>query len=216
MATLDAAQRKQAILGYNVSDLVLGPGQDGRTIQPEGLRASALSASQQTMLLDLVREWAGIANDALAAPRMDEIRASLPQTYFAWSGPTTNGQRRVLPHPGTNPRHRVRAAAWSGPHPHHLSRSHERLRGALCARVAGHAAVLALAMTLLAGTDVAAHRTEDYLQAARIGLEPDRVLITLDLTPGIAVAESFLAALDRDRRRVAVRGRAARSTRGRC
>jgi hypothetical protein len=91
MATLDAAQKKEAILGYNVSDLVLGPGQDGRTIQPEGLKASALSASQQTMLLDLVREWAGIANDALAAPRMDEIRAGLPQTYFAWSGPTTSG-----------------------------------------------------------------------------------------------------------------------------
>jgi len=91
MASLDDAQRKEAILGYSVSDLVLGPGQDGRTIQPEGLRASALSASQQTMLLDLVHEWAGIANDTLAAPRMDEIRASLPQTYFAWSGPTTAG-----------------------------------------------------------------------------------------------------------------------------
>ena len=91
MATLDAAQRSQAILGYSVSDLVLGPGQDGRTIQPEGLRASALSASQQAMLMDLVREWAGIATDALAAPRMDEIRAGLPETYFAWSGPTTAG-----------------------------------------------------------------------------------------------------------------------------
>jgi hypothetical protein len=91
MAALDETQRKQAILGYTVADLVLGPGQDGRTIQPEGLPASALSAPQQAMLLDLVREWAGIANDALAAPRMDEIRASLPQTYFAWSGPTTPG-----------------------------------------------------------------------------------------------------------------------------
>jgi hypothetical protein len=91
MATLDAAQRGQAILGYGVADLVLGPGQDGRVIQPEGLLASALSASQQTMLLDLVREWVGIANDAFAAPRMDEIRAGLPRTYFAWSGPTTAG-----------------------------------------------------------------------------------------------------------------------------
>jgi hypothetical protein len=91
MATMDAAQRSQAILDYKVSDLVLGPGQDGRTIQPEGLRASALSASQQAMLMDLVHEWAGIANDALAAPRMDEIRAHLPQTYFAWSGPRTAG-----------------------------------------------------------------------------------------------------------------------------
>jgi hypothetical protein len=53
-------------------------------------------------------------------------------------------------------------------------------------------------MTVVAGTDVSAHRTEDYLQAARIGLEPDRVLITLDLTPGIAVAGSFISALDHD------------------
>lgn len=91
MATLDAAQRNQAILGYSVSDLVLGPGEDGRAIQPEGLPASVLKASQQTMLVDLVREWAGIPNESLAAPRMEEIRANLPKTYFAWSGPTTAG-----------------------------------------------------------------------------------------------------------------------------
>ena len=53
-------------------------------------------------------------------------------------------------------------------------------------------------MTLLAATDVSAHRTEDYLQAARIGVEPDRVQVTLDLTPGTGVAESFIAAIDRD------------------
>jgi Protein of unknown function (DUF3500) len=88
---LDDAQRKQAILGYRVADLVLGPGQDGRTIQPEGIRASALSTPQQTMLLDLVREWTGIMTDAFAVPRMAEIRTNLPETYFAWSGPTTNG-----------------------------------------------------------------------------------------------------------------------------
>ena len=35
---LDDAQRKQAILNYRVADLVLGPGQDGKTIQPEGSR----------------------------------------------------------------------------------------------------------------------------------------------------------------------------------
>jgi hypothetical protein len=88
---LDASQRSQAILSSRVADLVLGPGQDGRVIQPEGLRGSALSASQQTMLIDLVREWAGIVTDAFAEPRMAEIRANLPQTYFAWSGATTNG-----------------------------------------------------------------------------------------------------------------------------
>ena len=40
---LDAAQQKQAILSYRVSDLVLGPGEDGKTIQPEGILASALT-----------------------------------------------------------------------------------------------------------------------------------------------------------------------------
>lgn len=63
----------------------------------------------------------------------------------------------------------------------------------------GPTLVLALTLTAAAGTDVSAHRREDYLQAARIGLEPDSVRITLDLTPGIAVAESFIAALDHDR-----------------
>ena len=88
---LDESQRSQAILNYRVADLVLGPTQDGRTIQPEGIRASALTPAQQTMLLDLVREWAGIMTDAYAEPRMAEIRGNLPQTYFAWSGPITNG-----------------------------------------------------------------------------------------------------------------------------
>src|SRR5439155_20130831 len=76
---LNDAQRTQAILGSRVADLVLGPGQDGRTIQPEGIRASALSAPQQTMLIDLVREWTGIMNDAFAEPRMAEIRTNLSQ-----------------------------------------------------------------------------------------------------------------------------------------
>ena len=88
---LDASQRALAILPYRVSDLVLGPGQDGRVIQPEGIRASELSAAQQAALLEIIREWAGIVTDAFAESRMAELRANLPQTYFAWSGPTTPG-----------------------------------------------------------------------------------------------------------------------------
>jgi hypothetical protein len=91
ITAMNDAQQKQAIIGSRVADLVLGPGQEGRTIQPEGIRASALSASQQTILLDIVREWTGIMNDAFAGPRLAEIRTALPDTYFAWSGPTTVG-----------------------------------------------------------------------------------------------------------------------------
>lgn len=88
---LDAAQRKQAVLSYQVSNLVLGPGQDGKVIQPEGILASALTTAQQSMLLDVVHEWVGILNDEGAAAKMKEITTNLPRTYFAWSGPTTNG-----------------------------------------------------------------------------------------------------------------------------
>jgi hypothetical protein len=87
---LDAGQRKRAILNYEVGDLVLGPGHDGETIQPEGLKGSDMTAPQKAMLMDLIAEWAGIVNDAYAAPRLAEIRAGLDQTWFAWSGPTTH------------------------------------------------------------------------------------------------------------------------------
>ena len=84
-------QQKQAILNYKVSDLVLGPGNDGKVIQPEGIQGSALTPSQQSLLLDVAHEWVGILNDEGAAARMAEIRSNLPRTYFAWSGATENG-----------------------------------------------------------------------------------------------------------------------------
>ncbi|HMF79568.1 MAG TPA: DUF3500 domain-containing protein, partial [Bryobacteraceae bacterium] len=87
---LDETQRNQAILNYRVNDLVLGPGQAGVTIQPEGLKASALNEPQRAMLLAVISEWAGIINEAYATPRMAEIKAGLDDTYFAWSGPATH------------------------------------------------------------------------------------------------------------------------------
>jgi hypothetical protein len=88
---LNAEQQKHAILNYEVRDLVLGPGADGKVIQPEGILASQLDARQQAMLLDVVHEWVGILNDEAATAKMAEIKANLPQTWFAWSGATKNG-----------------------------------------------------------------------------------------------------------------------------
>jgi hypothetical protein len=87
---LDEAQREQAILNYQIGDLVLGPGHSGETIQPEGLKASAMNENQRALLLDVIAEWAGIVNDVYMNPRMAEIKAGLADTYFAWSGPTTH------------------------------------------------------------------------------------------------------------------------------
>lgn len=96
-ALLDAltpAQRKQAILPYKVEDLVMGPGHDGETIVPEGLKGSAMTAAQKTLLLDVISEWAGIINPVYAAPRLKEIESDLNETWFAWSGPTTHAPDR--------------------------------------------------------------------------------------------------------------------------
>src|SRR5579859_3013567 len=60
-------------------------------------------------------------------------------------------------------------------------------------------AAFALGLVALAGVSLSAHRRDEYLQAARIAIEPDQVRIELDLTPGIAVADSILADIDRDR-----------------
>ena len=88
---LNESQKKQAVLTYRVADLVLGPGEDGRVIQPEGIPGSALDARQQELLLDVAHEWVGILNEDAAAEKMTEVKANLPRTYFAWSGSTTNG-----------------------------------------------------------------------------------------------------------------------------
>ena len=85
-------QRKQAILGSQMRDLVLGPGHDGETIQPEGLKTSSLDEGQRKLLLELVAEWSGIIHDTSAAEKMKEIKANLADTWFAWSGPLEAGK----------------------------------------------------------------------------------------------------------------------------
>ncbi len=89
LTSLDGNQRKQAILNYRVADLVLGPGQDGKTILPEGLKASNMNQEQRAMLLDVIAEWAGIVHDSAAAARMSELKADMNETWLAWSGPTS-------------------------------------------------------------------------------------------------------------------------------
>ena len=89
LQSLDDKQRKQAILSYQLADLVLGPGQDGKTIIPEGLKASEMTEHQRAMLLDVISEWAGIIHESAATARMAQLKADINETWFAWSGPTT-------------------------------------------------------------------------------------------------------------------------------
>jgi hypothetical protein len=93
---LDESQRKQAILNYRVPDLVLGPGKDGKTIQPEGLRASNMTEKQRVMMLDVIFEWASIIHESAAAARMAQLKAEVSDTWFAWSGAATSEPGRNI------------------------------------------------------------------------------------------------------------------------
>ncbi|HSI15984.1 MAG TPA: DUF3500 domain-containing protein [Chthoniobacter sp.] len=87
MNSLDDAQRQKATIGSQMHDLVLGPGRDGKMIQPEGIKGSDLTEKQQDALLDLAGEWTGIMRDSVAKTKLEEMRKNVAETWFAWSGP---------------------------------------------------------------------------------------------------------------------------------
>ncbi|MEI9972645.1 MAG: DUF3500 domain-containing protein [Ignavibacteriota bacterium] len=201
---LDDNQRKQAILNYRVPDLVLGPGQDGKTIQPEGLKAADMDEKQRAMLLGVIAEWAGIVHESAAATRMAELKADINETWFAWSGSTTatpghnitayyriQGPHLVIEYSpqqlGGDPR---------APSPHHVSRSDQRLRQKVHVKMNRKAATAAI--LLLAPALAKAHRLDEYLQAAIISVEKDRLQVQMTLTPGVAVYPVVAAAIDAD------------------
>jgi hypothetical protein len=88
---LDEKQQAQAILGKKATNLVLGPGQDGKQIEPQGIKGSALTEMQQAVLLELIGAWVNMLEGETAKARMAEIKGKIGDTYFAWSGPTAKG-----------------------------------------------------------------------------------------------------------------------------
>ena len=90
-SSLDENQKKKAVIGAQMRDLVLGPGRDGQMIQPEGIKGSDLTDKQREMLLDLAGEWTGIQNETFANGKMDEMKKNAADTWFAWSGPSEKG-----------------------------------------------------------------------------------------------------------------------------
>ena len=58
---------------------------------------------------------------------------------------------------------------------------------------AGTAAGLALACF-----SASAHRLDEYLQATRIAIAPDRIVLEIDLSPGIDLASMIFTAIDTD------------------
>ncbi|WP_433040431.1 DUF3500 domain-containing protein [Dactylosporangium sp. CS-033363] len=86
-AGLTAAEQGSAKLAESYSDVLLGPGQDGKfPAKKAGVAAGSLTADQQQLVLAAIRPWVANADDATATSLMSTYESELGQTYVAWSG----------------------------------------------------------------------------------------------------------------------------------
>ncbi len=86
--SLSDEQRKKAVVspekpGNNAQAQAF---RDNLVLDYAGIRAADLTAPQQKQLMDIVSTFVGHMDDGHAKVRMDEVRARLNETYFAWVG----------------------------------------------------------------------------------------------------------------------------------
>lgn len=93
VTALDASQRSAAILEEVAPDDILtGADVDIDPLSPVGVQASALTADQRDLLMEVVAAYTSIMASDIAAERTASIRdAGLENLTFAWAGPTERG-----------------------------------------------------------------------------------------------------------------------------
>jgi hypothetical protein len=90
---LDEGQRKKAILKVSKTgdENLTEAWKDNVVLDYAGVPAKELAAAQRQKLLDLIALYVNNMDDGHAKVRMDEVRASLDRTTFAWIGQTSEG-----------------------------------------------------------------------------------------------------------------------------
>ncbi len=90
MKAMPAAQQAQAALATakSADNNVAEAFKDNVVLDYAGVKIGDLATGLQTQLLDLINQYVSNMDDGHAKVRMDEVRAQLAQTYFAWIGTT--------------------------------------------------------------------------------------------------------------------------------
>jgi hypothetical protein len=84
---LSSAEQTTAKLSGTYSDLVLGPGQDGKfPATKSGLQVGTLSADKQTLVLNAIKLYVNDLDAATAATILAKYTSELANTYIAYSG----------------------------------------------------------------------------------------------------------------------------------
>jgi hypothetical protein len=87
MRALSPEQQARARVGMQLpSDVVATAFRDNIAIRPEGIRWGELATEQQDLLLRLVETYVGRIRPGHAEIRLEEVRAHLADTWFAWIG----------------------------------------------------------------------------------------------------------------------------------
>jgi hypothetical protein len=91
--SLDAAQRAKAVLpGTKTGNNTLAEAfKDNVVLDYAGVRAADLAAAQREKLVELIALFVENMDDGHAKVKMDEVRAKLDRTYFAWLGADAEG-----------------------------------------------------------------------------------------------------------------------------
>lgn len=87
LASLNDKQKSVAIRGDKAIDLLLGPGEYGTVVLPEGVKGSELNDFQKSLLIALIDTRLGFLNEDDNRATMEKVQAELDDTYFAWWGP---------------------------------------------------------------------------------------------------------------------------------
>jgi len=92
MQSLTQAQRDAAILRRDKTenDIQAEADRDNLVLDYQGLRATVLTGAQQAQLLELVALYVNNMREDHARVRVNDVAESLNDTYFAWSGGTSD------------------------------------------------------------------------------------------------------------------------------
>ena len=87
LESLTKNQRKLAVRRDQPIALLLGRGQHGRIVGPEGIKGSDLTDVQKELLIGVIAARLGFMNEVDYAAKMNTVRAELDDTYIGWWGP---------------------------------------------------------------------------------------------------------------------------------
>lgn len=86
--SLSDEQRAQLYQGETVANMVCAPGSTCDYPTGTGLSGSDLTDEQKQLLLGVIANWVGLADEETTADALAKIEASLDETYVNWSGAT--------------------------------------------------------------------------------------------------------------------------------